>query len=438
MLKTKWAFSCAVTAALTFAASCASAADVSYALWDANQLPAYRQCAADFHKKNPDINIKITQTGWSDYWSTLSTGFVSGTAPDVFTDHLSKYTEFAKSDQIVDLTPYIKRDKFDTGVFEPNLYDIWGREGKQYGMPKDWDTIAMIVNLDAAKKAGVTLADLQSMTWNPRDGGSFEQVMKKLTVDTHGANALDPKFDKQKVAMYGYQNASNGDMTGQTQWSFFAVSDGFRFQDKPWAQKYYYDDPKLAATLTWLAGLPRQGVSGSYADAKTLGVDAMFVARRVAVVTEGSWMINYFRQNAHFDTAWVPLPVGPSGTRATMFNGLGDSIWAGSKVKEQAWKWVKYLGSADCQGVVAAQGVVFPSIKGMAKKAVEAQKAKGIDSSAFLTMSKAKTFLPPIGDNAAQVNQVITDAVESVLIGKSDAPSAMKTANATANQLVKN
>jgi multiple sugar transport system substrate-binding protein len=278
---------------------------------------------------------------------------------------------------------------------------------------------------------------LQSMTWNPRDGGSFEQIIKKLTVDTHGANALDPKFDKAKVAMYGYQNASDGDMSGQTQWSFFAVSDGFRFQDKPWAAPYYYDDPKLAATLNWMAGLPRQGVSASFEDAKALGVDAMFVARRVAIVTEGSWMLNYFRQNAHFNTAWVPLPVGPSGTRATMFNGLGDSIWAGSKVKEQAWKWVKYLGSSDCQSVVAARGVVFPAIKGMAEKAVEAQKAKGTDSSAFLTMAKSKTFLPPIGDNGAQVNEVITNAVASVLIGKTGAADAMKTANAKANQLAK-
>lgn len=438
MQKSKWALAFSLTAAMGFAASSANAVDVTYSLWDANQLPAYQQCAADFHSKNPDITIKITQTGWADYWSTLSTGFVSGTAPDVFTDHLSKFTEFAKSNQIVDLTPYINRDKFDVGVFETGLYSIWGRGGKQYGMPKDWDTIALIVNLDAAKKAGVTLADLQSMTWNPRDGGTFEAIIKKLTVDTHGVSATDPKFDKAHVAMYGYQNASNGDMTGQTQWSFLAVSDGFRFQDKPWAPQYYYDDPKLAQTLTWLVGLPKAGLSGGYEDAKTLGVDAMFSARRVAMVAEGSWMINYYRQNAHFNTAWVPLPVGPTGTRATMFNGLGDSIWTGSKVKEQAWKWVKYLGSAECQGVVAGRGVVFPAIKGMAQKAVEAQKANGVDSSAFLTMSKARTFLPPIGDNAAEVNQVISDAVESVLIGKADATSAMKVANEKANQLVKN
>ena len=33
---------------------------------------------------------------------------------------------------------------------------------------------------------------------------------------------------------------------GQTQWSMFAVSNGFKFTDGPWTKKYYYDDPKLA------------------------------------------------------------------------------------------------------------------------------------------------------------------------------------------------
>jgi multiple sugar transport system substrate-binding protein len=52
-------------------------------------------------------------------------------------------------------------------------------------------------------------------------------------------------------------------------------------------------------------------------------------------------------------------------------------------------------------------------------------------------MAKSKTFLPPIGDNGAQVNEVITNAVASVLIGKTGAADAMKTADAKANQLAK-
>ncbi|WP_233505854.1 ABC transporter substrate-binding protein [Rhodoferax lacus] len=425
--------------AAVVAAACGSAqaTEVKYMMWDSNQLPAYKQCAADFEKKNSDITIKITQSGWNDYWTAISTGFISGTAPDVFTDHLAKYPEFSKNGQLVDLAPLIMRDKVDTAAYTNGLYDNWGRDGKQFGLPKDWDTIGFVVNMEMAKKAGVSLADLQNMNWNPKDGGSFEKIVRKLSLDAAGNNANSASFDKKKVAVYGYQNPGAGGMMGQTEWGHFAVSNGFKYQDKPWDPKFYYDSPKLAETLDYLAGLPGKGVSASLENTKSLGADAMFVAKKVAIVPQGSWMITYFKDNAKFDTAWVPLPTGPTGSRATMFNGLADSIWVGSKVQPEAWKWVKYLGSADCQSVVAGYGVVFPAIKGMAEKAIAVQKSKGVDSSAFLTMAKSKTYLPPIADSGSEVDEVIKASIEAVLMNKSDATSALKAANAKANQLVK-
>ncbi len=426
-----------LASACAVAAGGAAAAEIKYALWDSSQMPAYQQCAADFAKKNPGTTVKISQSGWGDYWTAVSTGFISGTAPDVFTNHLAKYPEFAKNAQLVDLTPYIQKDKVDTSIYPKNLVDVWGRDGKQYGLPKDWDTIGIIVNMAHAKKAGVTLAELQDMTWNPKDGGSFETVVKKLALDSKGKNGADPAFDKKSVAVYGYQNPGPGGMTGQTQWSGFAVSNGFKFQDKPWATKYYYDDPKLAETIDYLAGLPGKGLSASYESTKGLGADAMFVAGKVAMIPQGSWMISYFAGAAKFENAWVPLPKGPSGKRATMLNGLADSIWVGSKVKDDAWKWVKYLASADCQSVVASTGVVFPAIAGMAEKSLEVQKKKGVDSSAFLLMAKEQTFLTPIADNAAEIDELMNSSIESVLLGKQKAATALKEANDKANKLFK-
>jgi multiple sugar transport system substrate-binding protein len=427
----------AATVAL-LGAGTAGAAEIKYMLWDSNQLPAYQACATDFAKKNPGTTVKITQSGWADYWTAISTGFISGTAPDVFTNHLSKYPEFAKNQQIVDLTSYIQKDKVDTSIYHPQILEVWGRDGKQYGLPKDWDTIGLLVNMEQAKKAGVTLEELQAMTWNPKDGGTFEQVVRKLTLDAGGNNGASPKFDPKKVSVFGYQNPGPGGMTGQTQWSHFAVSNGFKFQDKPWDPKFYYDDPKLAETMSYIAGLPAKGLSATPQNVGSLGADPMFISKKVAMVPQGSWMITYFKDNAKFEHAWVPLPTGPTGARASMINGLADSIWSGSKIKDDAWKWVKYLASADCQQLVAGYGVVFPAIKGMAEKAVEVQKGKGIDSSAFLTMAKAKTFLTPIADHGSEIDEVMGSAIDSVLRGKAEAAPALKEANAKANQLAKN
>ena len=67
----------------------------------------------DFTKANPDIKVKITQRGWDDYWSTLTNGFVAGTAPDVFTNHLRSYPELAAKKQLLAIDEAVEKDNVD-------------------------------------------------------------------------------------------------------------------------------------------------------------------------------------------------------------------------------------------------------------------------------------------------------------------------------------
>jgi multiple sugar transport system substrate-binding protein len=111
-------------------ASTEAKGEINYWLWDSNQLPGYQQCADDFTKANPDIKVKVTQRGWDDYWTTLTNGFVAGTAPDVFTDHLAKYPEFASKKQLLSLDDAVKTDKIDLGIYNEGLADLWvGQDG---------------------------------------------------------------------------------------------------------------------------------------------------------------------------------------------------------------------------------------------------------------------------------------------------------------------
>jgi multiple sugar transport system substrate-binding protein len=155
------------------------------------------------------------------------------------------------------------------------------------------------------------------------------------------------------------------------------------------------------------------------------------------MVPDGAWMIGYYAGRTKFETAWVPLPTGPSGHRASMLNGLGDSMWVGSTVKEEAWQWIKYLASVQCQGVVARHGVVFPALEGLAGQVVELHRKRGVDASAFLTMAREQTFPMPIGDNGAQVDEFMKGAVESVLLGRQPAAAALKEAQLKIDRLLR-
>lgn len=412
-----------------------------YALWDANQRPLYQQCANDFQQANPGIRIRITQQGWDDYWTTLSTGLVAETAPDVFTNHLSKYPDLVANGQLVDLAPYMQRDGVDLARYEPGLAAPWGRNGRQYGLPKDWDTVALLVNLDHARAQGVTLDELRSLRWNPQDGGSFGQVIARLTRDASGRNALQPGFDKTRVQVVGYQNPGPGGMSGQTEWSPFAVSAGFRYQDAAWDAALRYDDPVLAATITWLAGLPARGLSLPPQAVGKLGVETLFGTGRAAMVPVGAWMLgHYTRQLARpprMAHAWVPMPVGPTGERASMRNGLADSIWIGTRHREEAWAWVRHLAGADCQRRLAAAGVNFPALAGLSAHTLAVFRQRGVDAEAFAQMAKSRIFAPPIVENAAEIDQLIGQAIERVLLGRAEAGPALAAANAKARSLVR-
>ncbi len=425
----------ALAAALLFSAGLAQV-KLDYWLWDANQQPAYEQCAAVFSEQNPNIKINITQQGWGDYWTGITTGFVSGTAPDVFTNHLAKYPEFAANGQLVDIQPLIERDGVATDIYIGELATLWTRDNARYGLPKDWDTIAIFYNKEMLDTAGVSVEELNNLTWNPQDGGTFEEVVAKLTLDANGNNGLSPDFDKDNVVQFGYLTVDGADAYGQTQWSHFAVSNGWQFNDGLYAEEYYYDDPKFVETIDWYAGLIDKGYTPKFSDVNGLGDNSLFAAGQGALTTDGSWMIGWYLDNSPFEVGFARLAAGPEG-RKSMFNGLADSIWVGSKNQEEAWEWVKFLASAECQNIVGSYGVVFPAIQSGVDAALAAYAERGADVSAFTeqALEPGGTFLFPIADFASEVSDIMTSAMESILLRESDTAETLAKANEEVNAL---
>ncbi|UKA62234.1 ABC transporter substrate-binding protein [Arthrobacter sp. FW306-04-A] len=420
-------------------ASSEAKGEINYWLWDANQLPMYQQCASDFTKANPNITVKITQRGWDDYWTTLTNGFVSGTAPDVFTDHLSKYPEFASKKQLLALDDAVAKDGIKLDVYNKGLADLWvGQDGKRYGLPKDWDTVGLFYNKAMTDSAGITAEQMAKLDWNPKDGGSYEKTIAHLTVDKNGKRGDEPGFDKNNVAVYGLGLSGSGSGQGQTQWSFLAATNGWTSTDKnPWGTKFNYDDPKFQETIAWWAGLADKGYMPKLETTVGASVSDNFGAGKAAINTNGDWMIGQYIGYKGIQTGIAPTPVGPSGKRASMFNGLADSIWAGTKNPAAATKWVEYLASSACQDVVAQKAVVFPAITTSSDMAAKAFTAKGVDVSAFTTQVKDNTtFLFPIADKAAKVDGIMKPAMDAVLSGKKPA-SSLSDANNQVNNLFK-
>ena len=404
---------------------------VDYWLWESLQLPGYQKCADAFEAQNDDIEIRITQYGWADYWQKLTAGLVAGAGPDVFTDHLTKYPEFVNRGVILPLDDFEATADLDPADYQEGLAELWtGQDGKQYGSPKDFDTIALFYDENVLAEAGYAPEDLEGLTWDPETGGTFEQVVAHLSVDAAGVRGDEPGFDPTNVVTYGLGSNGAGDTNGQTQWAWLAGATGWELTNAPvWGDEYHYDDPRFQASIGWLFGLVDKGFFPSYERVGSAPNPVQQLGSgQAALVADGSWTISSYLALDGVDLGVASVPAGPIGHPVSMYNGLGDSISAQTAVPDEAARWVEFLGGSECQTIVGEQGVVFPARPEGTDAAKAAFAEKGVDVEPFTDLvDDGNTVLYPVTDNAAEILSIMKPVMDGIYIGSRDVESLDRT-----------
>lgn len=412
---------------------------LDYWLWDANQLPAYQACVDAFSEANPDIAVRISQYGWDDYWSKITAGFVAGAGPDVFTDHLTRYPEYGERGLLLDLNTLEATADLDPDGFQPGLAELWvSQDGERYGSPKDFDTIALFYDKGVLTEAGMSPEDLESLTWNPDDGGTFEDVIAHLSVDANGVRGDEEGFDPGNVATYGFASTGSGGTSGQTQWSWLAASTGWNFTNADvWGTEYYFDDPRLQETLTWYFGLVDKGFMAPYEEAGTDPNPTQALGSgRAALSPNGSWMLNTYAGLEGIDLGIAPLPAGPIGNAMSMYNGLADSISAQTEHPEESARLVEFLGSDECQVIVGEAAVVFPARPAGTEAAIASFADRGIDVSPFTDLVENEyTIFFPVTDSYGSIDALMTPIMDEIYIGSRD-PSTLTEVNEQVNAML--
>jgi len=387
----------ASAAAVLLAGACSSGSGssgssvINWWTWDPNQAAAYQTCAAAFEKANPGTTVKISQYDVSDYFTKLTADMVAGDAPDAFQDSVQYFQGFAEQNQLMPLDQDIASSNYDLKQFSVGVSAWKYTDGKQYGLPLDWSATALYFNQDQLQKAGYGEKDIDSLTWNPTDGGTFGKMIAHLTVDKNGVHGDQPGFNKNAVAVYGIGVLNSDDFIGQTTWAQLVPTTGWTFGNKPdWPTQVNYDDPRFVQTMNWIRSLATKGYmppfgeytqangQASVSDTELLGSD------KVAMTMGGSWEASTFAKLTGIKTGIAPTPTGPDGTRKVLSNSNGNNIWAGTKNPQMTWKWVSYMGSAACQTPAAEKnGSFFPSIPASMDAMSKSLTAQGIDLSVF-------------------------------------------------------
>ncbi|WP_019909442.1 ABC transporter substrate-binding protein [Paenibacillus sp. HW567] len=382
-------------AAATQAAS-GEKVSLTYAIWDSNQEKGIRTIADEFESKNPNIKINIEVTGWSDYWTMLEAGATGGSLPDVFWMHSNEIYKYASNGMLLDLTDRISQSadvKLDN--YPEGLNQIYNLQGKQYAIPKDFDTIGLWYNKTLFDKAGLKYPD-ENWTWD-----DLHKAAKTLTKDgVYGF--LAPLHNQEGYYNFVYQNGGT-----------IITAD----------KKSGYDDPKTIEALKFYINFVREGLSPEvYGDAERAD---LLKNGKVAMGLFGSWNLSGFTENEYiaknFDVAVLPK----KAKQASIYNGLGNAIDAKTKHPDEAWKFVEYLSSKEGQERQAELGVAISAYKGAADLWINSNKTFNIK--AFVDMV-SYGVIRPYSNTTAVWEDKAYEALKPAFSGKLPVEEAAKNA----------
>ncbi|HZR41642.1 MAG TPA: extracellular solute-binding protein [Ktedonobacteraceae bacterium] len=135
------------------------------------QKSAWQTLANQYMKAHPNVNIKITLIDNASYKPKLATTMQSGSPPDLFHSWgggvLFKY---AHAGLVKDLTSDLQGDWGDS--ITKAALDVYGDNGKYYGVPWDMGAVGFWYNKALFAKAGITQTPT---TWT-----DFLQLIQKL------------------------------------------------------------------------------------------------------------------------------------------------------------------------------------------------------------------------------------------------------------------
>lgn len=307
--------------------------------------PSYkskRALADEFERRHPNIEVKFVPYC---YDSAVITHIAAGDPPDLFWIGESLQSMAARG-MLLDLTPYIRRDKWDLGQYFPILLDAYSYQGKLFGMPNDCAPIIQYYNADLLEKAGLELPDM-NWTWD-----KLAVAARKTTV-----------WDKDgRVSRYGF---------GMPFWThtlfpfifqangMVLSSDGKPAFDNPGAvEAFQFLERLMFETKAMMPG-PEDARKPSY---------ERFMAGDLPLLHQGAWMISTtLRSIKSFEWGIAPLPAGRR--KATVIAFGGYAIPANAFHPEEAWEFLKFATSYEGQSFLVQTG--FAAVPANRRAALE-------------------------------------------------------------------
>lgn len=346
-------------------------------IWDNNQLDGLQKIADEW-SEGSGVKARINVITWNEYWTLLEAGASGGEMPDVFWMHINEAEKYMSADMLLNMDDYIAADEaIDLSNYYEGIVDIYNKDGSQFALPKDHDTIALLYNKAIFGKYGV---DYPTDDW---------------TWDDYAAAAATIAEKGAADGIYGTAMNTND---GQDGWYNLIYGFGGELisEDKKTSGM---DNENTLKAMKWLAdelfpSMPDQDTMS------TTDPDLLFQSGLVGMMLQGSWMVNTFYTAANAsDYAWAQIPYYDAngngacdeGERVSLYNGLGWAVAKNTADPQAAYDLVSAFCSKEGQSRQAELGVTMSAYKGCSDAFTSA--FKGMDLTPFLTIEEKGTLI---------------------------------------------
>jgi multiple sugar transport system substrate-binding protein len=303
----------------------------------------------------------------------------------------------------MDLTAALQETGRSKDDYFPNLINTFiGKDGKIYGLPKDFGSLAIFYNTEMVKnppKEGWTQDDFTNFVKENNSGSGQSQVF--------GFSA-DPDFER---------------------WGAFALANGGKIIDNG---KCAINSDIGVSTLEWWYGMFKDKVATQPSDVGASWSGEAFAKKRIASTAQGGWLIPFLDDpKAAFGVKYdaAPLPMGKAGGKADLlfFNAWGAS--AKSKFPKAAAALALFLASRENEGAILQTGFALPTLKGFENDPYF--QGTGVANRASKILYATAEYGTPDyygGINDSKVKKAINDATQRVYAGQQSPKDALNQA----------
>jgi len=388
-------------------AASASAEDVSISYFTFSAAPDHLEdldaIVEAFEAENLTITIEVQTAAYDDYFTSLQTQIAGGSAPDTFELNYENFVTYARSGALLDIGEYVA----DPDRYYALALEGFSDDGVQYGLPMTFSDVVLIYNKDLFDAAGL---DYPTADWTWEDEQAAAEALTDAETGVFG--------DFQPISFFEFYKAlqqAGGTFFDEDGQAMFNSAEGLA------AAEWLTSKPgTVMPTLADIGGTPDFDTS-------------LFQSGQLAMWHNGIWQFTGLNESGvNYDIVVEPGSV--QSANAVFMNGAVVS--EATDHPAEAAAWISFLaGSETTVDTRLASSWELPAVNDDAAFASYLEITPPENRQAVFD-ALDNIALPPVIERQQEMQDAVTQALESIVADGTDPQEALDNAVDEVNGLI--